>query len=710
MEKQEKLNFSTNAKLGKLVGRELITNNIIAVFELIKNSYDAFAKDVCIEFVDFDTTGKDEDIEKRPLRNKVVSSATSKIIISDNGQGMSFEEIKSNWMEIGTTSKEGAIVRSAVDGQKVIKRTINGEKGIGRFGCDKLGAYLKMISVGEKEKKQFTEKERSILIIDWNLFDNHSKMLQDIEVDCTVENIIDSLEKTGVTLEIGQLRDKWTNVDIINLKKQLKKMLSPFTQEQDNFNIFLKFGDYEEKVINDSFEYATTGISATIDKSGKLRYTIYDDSYERTNTIDGEPPSFGPIEMKILYMDAVGKRAFARRNGISTREYGNIKLFRDNFRILPYGEMENDWLGIDNKHAQAVFRSLGTRDIIGYVQISKAENPQLRDATNRQGLNEDTSEFEEFKSIIWKVLELLQSHIFERIKSDAEKQGKVIENKVEDIRKDLFSFRKELPKMYDDISLPVEKKQQVIDKTLQSFQTIERNIEQVDKANKQLSKRLVVMEKIVGTETILFDLLHAVKNKLDALEAMVYLVDVQAKRNGIDFDKEKSASIVAEITRMVKAALKRAAPARRKTENIILAHLLNSFVEEKRLVYPDVDITLKDVVYYRISCNVDGLRSALDNLFSNSIKAVQVKQDKKIEISMKIENGMLKVYVEDNGIGISDKDAPFIFNVSFTRTEGTGIGLASSYQYMKEQGGDIAYAKNGELGGAIFILSFPLNR
>lgn len=135
-------------------------------------------------------------------------------------------------------------------------------------------------------------------------------------------------------------------------------------------------------------------------------------------------PDFGPVSVKILYMDAAAKRAFARRNGISTREYGNIKVFRDDFRILPYGEMENDWLGIDNKHAQAVFRSLGTRDIIGYVQITKENNPKLKDATNRQGLNEDTPEFHAFKDFIWKTIELLQEFIFSRLKTESENKEK----------------------------------------------------------------------------------------------------------------------------------------------------------------------------------------------------------------------------------------------------------------------------------------------
>lgn len=701
MEKREKLNFSTNAKLGKLVGRELITNNIIAVFELIKNSYDAFASDVFIEFINFNTTGKDEDLNNRYIKNTVVSNSSSKIIISDNGHGMSFNEIKTNWMEIGTTSKEDIIERHITRGPQTIHRVMNGEKGIGRFGCDKLGSKLKMISTGAKGK------ETSFLFIDWNLFDDHSKKLQDIEVDCVVEENKIS-RQTGLSLEISNLRDSWTNADISNLKKQLKKMISPFAQEQNDFNIFLKFNDYQEKIVNDSFEYATTGIRAHLSSKGNLDYTIFDESYEQHKNLQIEEPSFGPIEVKILYLDAAAKRAFARRNGISTREYGNIKLFRDNFRILPYGEMENDWLGIDNKHAQAVFRSLGTRDIMGYVQITKADNPLLKDATNRQGLNEDTFEFDEFKKFIWTILELLQEHIFNRIKTDAEKQGKVIETTVDDIKKDLSSLKKELPKIYDDISLPSEQKDLVIEKTLQSFNVIEKNIKQVEKANKQLSKRLIVMEKIVGTETMLYDLLHAIKNKLDALNAMVDLLDIEAKKNQTHFDAVASKSIVNEISRMVVAALKRTAPTRRKKENVILAHILNSFVEEKKLVYPDISISLENIIYYRITCNVDGLRTVLDNLMNNSIKAIKNKPIKKIILSMEASDGMLKVFFEDNGGGINDSDIPFIFNVTFSRTGGTGIGLASSLQYMKEQGGDISYVKNGNLGGALFVLSFPL--
>ena len=700
METQEKLSFSTNAKLGKLIGRELITNNIIAVFELIKNSYDAFASRVCIEFINFDTSGTDNDITNRSKRNVVISNPASRIVISDNGLGMSFSQIKNDWMEIGTTSKEGLTERKVQTGQRTFRRVINGEKGIGRFGCDRLGAKLTMTSTGNNGL------ETSVLNIDWSRLDDHTKKLQDIDFECrTSQNIIP--QKTGVKLDITNLRDAWTNADIYNLKKQLKKMISPFSQE-NSFEIILKFGTYQEKIENDSLEYATTGISAELSSNGTLKYQLFDEHSSLPNEVALEAPAFGPVSVKILYMDAAAKRAFTRRNGISTREYGNIKVFRDDFRILPYGEMENDWLGIDNKHAQAVFRSLGTRDIIGYVQITKENNPKLKDATNRQGLNEDTPEFYAFKEFIWKIIELLQEFIFSRLKTESEKQGKVIQETVLDIKKDLRTFRQEIPQIYRNLDIPQHAKDLVVGETLKSFSAIEKNVEQVEKANKELSKRLVVMEKIVGTEAMLYDLLHAIKNKLDALSASILSLELSAQKQNIQLDSSRATKTVNEIARMTLAALKRTSPKRNKREYVIVADVIKSFIEENSLIYPNITFSTRNIVYNRVKCNVDGLRSVFDNLMSNAVKALKNTPTPQVAIYMELANDVVKIFFEDNGSGIKDEDAPFIFNVTFTRTGGTGIGLASSYAYMKEQGGDISYIKNGTLGGALFALTFPL--
>ena len=85
----EKLNFRVSAALKKIIGRELINDRFIAVFELVKNAYDAGAKLVTIDFQNF-------------------KSSEPKIIISDDGCGMSLNDIKTKWLFLAYSEKKKA--------------------------------------------------------------------------------------------------------------------------------------------------------------------------------------------------------------------------------------------------------------------------------------------------------------------------------------------------------------------------------------------------------------------------------------------------------------------------------------------------------------------------------------------------------------------------------------------------------------------------
>ena len=693
------LSFSTNAKLEKLIGRELITNNIIAIFELIKNSYDAFAYNAIVSFEGFDISSK--DLGKVRHSERVISNVDSRIIIKDDGVGMSFEEVKTKWMEIGTTSKENTYIEKSLYSSED-KRVINGEKGIGRFGADKLGSLLRLISVGADGY------EKTTLEIDWNKFDDHEKKIQDIDFDCYVERCTIP-QKTGLTLEISLLRDKWTIADIVKLKNHLKKLISPFAQEQERFQIYLEYSKNDiERIVNDSFEYATTGIIANIDQYGLMKYEIYTALESECKEIKLVPPGFGPLKLQILYMDKAAKNAFTRRTGTTTKDYGNIKVFRDDFRVLPYGEKENDWLGIDNKHAQGAFRTFGTRDLVGYVQISKIDNPILKDATRRQGLNEDIKEFDEFKAFIWRCIELLQTFVFNQIKQESEKQGEIIKGKVKEIKKDITVFKNEMPNIYDNIAISDEDKELLVTRTNKTLETINNNIDYVEQANRQLSNRVKVMEKIVGAENRLYDMLHAIKNRLTALEAVVSNLEIEAKKNNIEYDKNFVDRILKDISRMVMSAMRRSSPRRKKRDTIILSYFIEEFIEENKKVYNDIEFEFTVDNYYRIFVNVEELRISLENLLDNAVKAMQKEENKKILIYITKQSKSINLYFEDNGTGVSKELAPFIFNVSFTTTNGSGIGLPNVLDFMKDEGGDINLLEQGKLKGAAFEMVFPI--
>ena len=150
----EQIPFRISAGLKDIIGKELITDDDIAIFELVKNSYDAYAKNVKIIF---------ENLSK-------ALGSDSKIIIIDDGNGMSREDIEKKWLFVGFSEKKpikknSKKIKNYRDKIKQ-KRIFAGAKGIGRFSADRLGKNLTLYS------KKKNEKHVNKLEIDWKKFED----------------------------------------------------------------------------------------------------------------------------------------------------------------------------------------------------------------------------------------------------------------------------------------------------------------------------------------------------------------------------------------------------------------------------------------------------------------------------------------------------------------------------------------------------------
>ena len=146
----EQMRFKISSALKDLVGKDLITNDNIAIFELVKNSYDAYATKVEIRFSD------------------------DEIVIADNGKGMSFNDLKNKWLFLGYSAKKDGTEDADSDVKQrsyrdKIKRHYAGAKGIGRFSCDRLGKHLSLTT--KSEDSQTTET----IIVDWRDFEIDQK-------------------------------------------------------------------------------------------------------------------------------------------------------------------------------------------------------------------------------------------------------------------------------------------------------------------------------------------------------------------------------------------------------------------------------------------------------------------------------------------------------------------------------------------------------
>lgn len=209
----EQLKFKISSELKRIIGRDLITDDFIAIFELVKNSYDAGATKVEIVF---------KNIEKERER--------AKIFVIDNGEGMSRADLEEKWLLVGYSWKrkqEEELEHKDFRDKISEKRLFAGAKGIGRFSCDRLGNNLKLYT------KKENENVIHVLEMDWGRFEEDpEKEFQTINVDyethdkLDIEVDIDDFKK-GAILEISLLREPWSRKKLLRLRRHLQRLINP---------------------------------------------------------------------------------------------------------------------------------------------------------------------------------------------------------------------------------------------------------------------------------------------------------------------------------------------------------------------------------------------------------------------------------------------------------------------------------------------------
>ncbi|MCD0164346.1 ATP-binding protein [Deinococcus sp. 12RED42] len=388
-EKTSTLHFDVSTGLKDVLGSELITNDEVAIFELVKNSFDANATKVEIFF------GNDE------------------IIISDNGDGMSLDDIKNKWLFVAYSSKRSAIRNSSYREDISTRRHYAGSKGIGRFSTDRLGATLRLQSSSIREDGIVHELE-----IDWKNFElNPLQHFDDVSVKYSMRRnfeIPPGLEvfKNGTSISIRDLRRSWLRDDILRLKADLAKLINPFGDSSDNFEIIIispgelkdderqleknqeiissgeSLSDIETQdeirsisIVNgkvgnfifSTLQSRTTFISVVINSEANEIETTLTDRNEMIYKIREKNPFDSLREVgfrcQLFYLNLAAKNIFKRRMGISSYRFGSVFVFRNGFRVYPIGSSGDDAFGIDRRKQLGFRRYLGTRELIGRIDV-----------------------------------------------------------------------------------------------------------------------------------------------------------------------------------------------------------------------------------------------------------------------------------------------------------------------------------------------------
>ncbi|MBE0421766.1 sensor histidine kinase [Pseudoalteromonas nigrifaciens] len=375
-------NFIANAGVKDIVGRGLIYNDNVAIIELVKNSKDANSKKVILEFNNPVT--KSEDLGDL-LEG---SDLAPEIIIKDFGSGMSKDDLKTKWLNIAYSEKKA-----------LRDKVYAGNKGVGRFSCDRLGKHLELYT-----KTKGGECLR--LKIKWELFEDKDKQDEISKIPLVIEvltedelflNIGESKFESGTVLKIQGLRSIWSEQKFKKLISDLEK----FTPELDStFEIHLNsngvFKDKElakkfnTKVSNNILEklaFKTIFIKSTISANGSTIETTLYYQNQQVYKYKSENPyrSLKNISIEVHYLDSITKSYFTRNVGVQSNSYGSVFLFYNSFRISPYGNEKNDWLGLDQRKSQGTARYFGTRDIVGRINILDLDN-SFSVITSREGL------------------------------------------------------------------------------------------------------------------------------------------------------------------------------------------------------------------------------------------------------------------------------------------------------------------------------------
>lgn len=375
-----KLQFDVKTGMKNIIGRDLITDDFIAIYELVKNSYDAYSDYVKITFK------KDE------------------IIIADNGKGMSKVDLEKKWFAVAYSAKKDNsededLKRESHLNNLKSRRFYAGAKGVGRFSCDRLGEDLELIT--SKINSNITYK----VSVDWREFEKDAQQsFGSIEIpfeEVGNQNIFPLGKGHGTILKIKNLNSIWDKLKLQELRRSLEKLINPFSNA-NSFKIEIIAEDYIELDISSKNNLKINGvIDNSILKVLDIKTTQIDLNLKgetiTTKIIDRgtliyqiEEPNrhvsiINDLEINLYFLNRSAKINFGKLMDIEPTNYGNVFLFKNGFRVQPYGNVGDDSWELDNRKQQGYNRFLGTRDLFGKVDLTTENFDEFKEVSSRDG-------------------------------------------------------------------------------------------------------------------------------------------------------------------------------------------------------------------------------------------------------------------------------------------------------------------------------------
>lgn len=722
----DKMNIRPKARIIKTIGEDLIKDPYAAVVELVKNSYDADSQKVNITI----EKTKDEQFGE-----------CLKFTIEDYGEGMPLPVVEKAWMTPATSHKIDKQFSSSK------KRALQGQKGIGRYAATVLGDILQMTTT---DLNGFTTK----ITIDWSMF-NGINYLDEITIpyEHTKTNL-----QSGTKLEIYSKIDRenienmkgWSKKDKDALLKELRKLLSPIYKDndEDKFEIFVKYRGLEEYGIEDSEEqieafpladFYDYRINGKVDSNGKcvLRYENQNSKERKDILLEIEnhcgelEVDFRVFDLDIEAIDNLIHRGLKNSgNGeyLTRKEaknligrYVGIGIYRNLFRIRPYGDSQYDWLDLNQRRVNNPTMCLSLNQIVGHIGIQSEKESGLIEKSSREGLKED-SHYENLRTILEYILAVLENerYIFRK----ATRRGRKPAKNIKESLHNLFS----LDKLSSNINTILEKSDvdpSVIKNIKSALQdeTYSKN-----EMLKKIEDTIMMYEAHITLGKLVFLVLHegrkylqTIGSKLTNIQKNIgYLTkclehktqEMQEIEDDIIKYSDDSRTQLNEFSKLFKKLepLMHKSGARKRDLNLYQNALSVAGFFETSLKEKHIDIK---VVCENQHISLKGSEEDFFIIYSNLIEnsmywfdAIKKEVGGVISIDIYQEDDKICIDYKDNGIGIKEKNLEFVFDPGFsTKPEGgTGIGMTLVGQAVNRNDGNIKCIQSDE--GAYFKMTF----
>ena len=705
-----RVGFRFHARALAALGRDLVTNDVVAVMELVKNAYDALATRVDVR-----------------IRAGDGASDESSIEIVDDGHGMDYATIRDVWFMIATPFRQ----KRPVLKMGARSRAVTGEKGLGRLSAARLGSDLRVVTkTAGGPVLQFA--------LNWeDLLERDDLTDTGFDVSGLPPEAFDG--EYGTRLRIGGLHSGWNKDKIEDLRQNLSRLVSPFSGAED-FSLNLDATDdgsetdlqhIQSPEFMSEPKYAMEG---SVDDDGTIRSQyryrpiagsggrerelreLWSDVYDALRQadragVDEDDPGCGPFEFEIRAWDLTqddtrdieahfGETRRHVRGAIAAQR--GVSVYRDDVLALPKSDSARDWLGLDLRRVSRVGDRLSTSQVVGYVRITKAGNPRIVDTSDREGLVSNR-EAVAFRHLVTRIVTLLE---VERHKDRTEEKdtGPARELFAELSAEPLVAKLEELRDSGADMA-------DVVEAATAFGSTLARS-------RAVIEKRFGYYNRLAVIGTIAQLVIHEIRTRTTVIGRGLRKAGELAGRlrdgvttQALDMATGSVAALEALADRFAPLGNRGYRPGRRTSvveESV--SRCLAMLEQNIRSGRVTVDANFGTRTAVRIDpAEIDTI---ILNLVTNSLYWMRRHDgERRLRFSLAAGPGRNRVTIslDDSGPGIDPEERDRVFWPGVThKPDGIGMGLTVASELVDGRGGKMRTIVPGALGGGTFEFDLPL--